>query len=207
MEFDYENEALPLEIRYKIAWESNYKDLLNLCKTSRKVFGEICGDNWFWEQKTYYDFGDLYTIEEFEGNWWDTYQHYRAVFTLDLIEALEEQEPLLAKKLLRINEKKQFLMVDGHGEDGYTALMMASFMGYTDIVKTLLSIGADTNIISEGGLTALMEASYMDNTDIVDILLKAGADPNLTNEYGATALEGSGASENSAKIIRSYIES
>jgi len=206
MEFDYESEALPLEIRYKIAWESNYKDLLNLCKTSRKVFGEICGDNWFWEQKTYYDFGDLYTIEEFEGNWWDTYQHYRAVFTLDLIEALEKQEPLLAKKLLRINEKKQFLMVDGHGEDGYTALMSASGTGYTDIVKMLLEAGADPNIISESGTTALMDASYMDNTDIVKMLLEAGADPNLKNEYGATALD-AGASENSAKIIRRYIES
>jgi len=45
MEFDYRN--LPIEIKWKIAFESNYKDLINLCKTSREAFGEICGSNGF----------------------------------------------------------------------------------------------------------------------------------------------------------------
>jgi len=188
MDYTFDYKTLPLELRDKIALESNYKDLLNLCKTSKEAFGEICESNGFWKKKTFYDFGDLYDIEEFEGNWWDTYQYYRSVFTLDLIKTIKNQEPLLAEGLLRINEERGFLMVDGYDDREDTALILASSAGYTAIVEMLLNARADPNLANVNGYTALIKASNEGHTDIVEMLLNAGAKLNLETRGGGTAL-------------------
>ena len=76
---------------------------------------------------------------------------------------------------------------------GLTALMMASYCGYTngnyaEVVKLLLDKGADVNIKGKEGLTALMEASSGVYAEVVKLLLDKGADINVKNSKGETAL-------------------
>ena len=111
-----------------------------------------------------------------------------------------------------INKAVQFLVdtgvnIDVVDSNGRTALMLASKTGHEDIVKTLLSAGAngsqdghswvgqillkkgaDPNIWNKDGATALMYASHNDHSEVVEILLKGGADPNIQKKDEATAL-------------------
>jgi ankyrin repeat protein len=77
---------------------------------------------------------------------------------------------------------------------GVTALMMASYGGYTlgryaEVVKLLLDKGADVNVRNNKGETALMEASHYGNAEVVKLLLAKGADINVKNSIGKTALD------------------
>ena len=49
--------------------------------------------------------------------------------------------------------------VNAKGNDGFTALMVGSLQGRTEIVKILLEKGADVNEKGNDGFTALMIAS------------------------------------------------
>jgi len=76
---------------------------------------------------------------------------------------------------------------------GLTALMMASYGGYTlgsyaEIVKLLLDKGADVNIKTKEGITALMEASSDGSAEVVKLLLDKGANVNIKDSKGKTAL-------------------
>ena len=65
------------------------------------------------------------------------------------------------------------------------ALVMASVLDHTDVVKWLLSEGADANSKEERRyVTALMVA----NAETAKVLLAAGADVNAKEWYGLTAL-------------------
>jgi len=177
MEFDYKT-LLP-ELRVETAVKLDYKTLINLCKTSRGAFGEICGRNGFWKEKTYYDFGDLYDIKEFGRNWWDTYQHYRSVFSKEFIGALGADPPdaNLIYNTIGVIDERGFLIVDETDERGNTALIEAAIEGYGDIVQFLLEEGANPNLVNRWGDTALMRASTRGHTAIVEMLLNAEADP------------------------------
>ena len=75
------------------------------------------------------------------------------------------------------------------GSSPMTGLMMACMNGKKDIVKTLLSVGANVNVQTPTGETALMYASMIGRNDIVEMLLKAGAQVDLvTTEMGFTCL-------------------
>ncbi len=83
--------------------------------------------------------------------------------------------------------------------DGPTALICAAYGGHTEIVRLLLTSGANPNIINEctwlvgtaSQGTALINAVDHINagyTEIVKLLLEAGADPNIKDTNGRTAL-------------------
>ena len=69
-----------------------------------------------------------------------------------------------------------------------TALHWASYNGHLDVVRLLLTEGADITIADNNGWTALHYASMFGHLDIVRLLLTEGADINIADKYGWTAL-------------------
>lgn len=75
-------------------------------------------------------------------------------------------------------------------DDGWSALHAASFRGHADVVRELLTAGAEIEAGGVDGFTPLLNASGpCENPDVIALLLSAGADPNFTdNRYGWTPL-------------------
>jgi uncharacterized protein len=71
---------------------------------------------------------------------------------------------------------------DTTDKDGRTPLMLASFNGYTEIIKALLKKGASVNQADNNGITALMMASSGPYPDAVKLLLDNNADPNAVDK-------------------------
>ena len=63
---------------------------------------------------------------------------------------------------------------DHRDERGYTALALASEMGFKEAVEVLLAAGAEANVRDQAGLTALDLAEEHGSHDIVASLLRAG---------------------------------
>ena len=70
----------------------------------------------------------------------------------------------------------------------FYVLFNACKSGHIDLVKKMLSYGADVNAKNNGGNTPLHLASYEGYTEIVKLLLEHGADVNAKNNYGETSL-------------------
>jgi len=66
--------------------------------------------------------------------------------------------------------------------------MMAAWKGHLDIVKFLLSVGADPSATVVSGHSALLIASEALRDDIVETLLEAGASLKASLEDGRNAL-------------------
>jgi uncharacterized protein len=64
--------------------------------------------------------------------------------------------------------------------DGFQPIGLAAFFGHTDIVKFLLSVGADVDTPSQNGMmvTPLNSAAAAGRVDIARMLLERGANPN-----------------------------
>ncbi|CAF0783824.1 unnamed protein product [Didymodactylos carnosus] len=75
-------------------------------------------------------------------------------------------------------------------ETGMTALMLASSMGYNNIVNILLDAGADPNQVDYQGNAALHHATsgYGENIECIKTLISRGANINISNEIGFTPL-------------------
>ena len=83
----------------------------------------------------------------------------------------------LVESLVNVNEKNAM---------GRSALHCVPGMDeYQDIIKLLISKGADVNIQDEQGSTPIFNASE----DKVKLLIAAGADVNIKNKYGQTLLD------------------
>lgn len=83
-------------------------------------------------------------------------------------------------------------------KDGVTALYVAASNGYVDVVKVLVSIGANVNTLnSVDGSFPLYGAAYFGRLDCVKYLLSAGANPVLTwkNTTSTQAAETAGHKE------------
>ncbi len=72
--------------------------------------------------------------------------------------------------------------------DGDNALLMASWNNCPEIVRLLLSMGADPNITTNDGWTPLIAASLLGFNDIADTLIKSGARINTQANDGVTGL-------------------
>ena len=71
---------------------------------------------------------------------------------------------------------------------GFTALIKASQIRHTKIVRFLLDAGAEVNIQNNEGKTALIWASQKGYIDIIRLLLEVDANPNIIDYAGNTAL-------------------
>jgi len=70
-------------------------------------------------------------------------------------------------------------------EDGKTALILAAYYDYPDVVKMLIDAGASINVRDRTECTALFWAS---NDNITKMLVAAGADVNARDKWGRTKL-------------------
>ena len=72
---------------------------------------------------------------------------------------------------------------------GDTALHIAVIRGNFEIVKELLSVGADHSQKGEHGFTPLHEAVLHDQRKIIPILMESGADPLVKNDWDMDSFE------------------
>ena len=80
------------------------------------------------------------------------------------------------------------LDVNAHGEDGDTALHIASLYGQEAVVRECLQRGARPQEVDEDGSTALHDACASGFCAIVELLLVAGASAALQDSDGDTPL-------------------
>ncbi len=79
--------------------------------------------------------------------------------------------------------------VDGRAEDRRdTALMRRAEIGDMELVRFLVTSGADVNLKDRGGETALMKAVRARRRRVVEFLIASGADVDETDFTGRTAL-------------------
>ena len=71
---------------------------------------------------------------------------------------------------------------------GQTPLMAAAAKGYIEIMKLLISFGADVNFRNNNGETALIWAAHNGHSEAVNILIENDANLDLQDEDGETAL-------------------
>lgn len=105
----------------------------------------------------------------------------------ELVEAasngdLEQVKTLIEKEGIDINARET------EYEIGETALIGASTGGQLEVVKYLISKGADINIKDNDGVTALMMASAKGHLEVVKYLIDNGADINAKASVDTTSL-------------------
>ncbi|MBO4712153.1 ankyrin repeat domain-containing protein [bacterium] len=96
--------------------------------------------------------------------------------------SLEEKRFAIAK--LFVDKKADLELKD---EDGWTALIWASWTGMPTVVDLLIKNGADVNALDNQKQSALMIASQRGNDKVVELLINAGADKTLKNATGKGA--------------------
>ena len=79
--------------------------------------------------------------------------------------------------------------IDADLGGGRTALHCAADYGQTEIVKYLLSEGANVNALDKHGISPLLNAVFEGHTDCVKVLLEKGANKNQKTPDGATPYE------------------
>jgi len=86
------------------------------------------------------------------------------------------------------------LIDEGHADleltdtEGRTALHVAAWQGYREMVEVLLSRGADPNAMDAERRTPVQSAAWMDRADVVRVLVERGAKVDHICAQGATAL-------------------
>ncbi|EAY12363.1 hypothetical protein TVAG_245950 [Trichomonas vaginalis G3] len=74
------------------------------------------------------------------------------------------------------------------GKFGSNSLIFASENGHLEIVKYLISVGADKDAKNEDGYTPLMYASYFGKIGLVQYLISVGANKEAKDKNGYTPL-------------------
>lgn len=79
--------------------------------------------------------------------------------------------------------------VDAISADGAPVLIVAVFLGHTDMVEMLLGEGADVTQRNRDQGTALHSAAFVGRAEEAALLLRAGADPDAVDANGQTAMD------------------
>jgi len=104
---------------------------------------------------------------------------------IELIDLVNKQDLKKIKKLLKEDNDVDINQKD---ENKNTALIIASRMGYTEIVKLLIKYNTDLEEKNNNGTNALISAAEYGRFEEVKLLLENGADKNEKNNNGDTAL-------------------
>ena len=100
-----------------------------------------------------------------------------------LFTAIKDGDIGKVRNILDLNKK----LINAKKENGMTPLHEAVYQGNLDIVKALISRGADVNAQKKGGFTPLHVAAQRGHEDVASFLLKSRADASIKDEYGMTA--------------------
>jgi len=97
--------------------------------------------------------------------------------------------------------------INTFSNDGFTPLGLACFFGHTDLVRFLVSKGADVNKSSSNSfrVAPLHSAVAISNPEITTFLLENGADPNVKQQTGVTPLH-SAAHNNQPNLVKLLVE-
>jgi len=108
----------------------------------------------------------------------------------DLISGVWANSPGEVKDALAAgaNANAATFMTSLDGAPAWTALMLASKNGYSEIVRVLIDAKADVNAATSRGNTALMIASGNGHPEVVKVLISAKADLNAKDLHDWTAL-------------------
>ncbi len=102
----------------------------------------------------------------------------------DLKTAIEEGKIEQVRTILKENPET----VNTVDEDGNSPLYFAASKGDPEIVKLLISTGADINITNSDSNTPLLIAVWRKNVETAQVLISNNADINIRNKYNATPL-------------------
>ncbi len=193
---------LPQELIWKMLYYLPPRDTLHFCETYSGA-AIICKDNYFWLEKIWRDFGDVYEIQREDipvENRLGTYKAYWKDAKAKLISCAGQGKVECVESLLQLGVNPNV-----QSGVGNTALIMASTRGHVDMVRMLLDHKASPDIQSKMGGTALMHASHAGRMGIVRVLLDHHANPDLQDSFERTALmDASG--KGFAAIVRLLLE-
>ncbi|SFH72163.1 ankyrin repeat domain-containing protein [Bradyrhizobium sp. cf659] len=85
---------------------------------------------------------------------------------------------------------------------GPILLNLLAQRGQIDVLRLMLSRGADPNLVGDNGFSALMSAAMTGQLAAVDVLLEHGANPNLRDANGRTALDAASINQHVAVVDR-----
>jgi ankyrin repeat protein len=100
----------------------------------------------------------------------------------DLFQELKQRNPDIEKITYLINNPS--FDINYEDRQGKTLLMLASEYGLVEVVKMLLTMGANPNDRNSVGRTPIMFASVEGHKEVVELLLSSGANPNDKDKYG-----------------------
>jgi ankyrin repeat protein len=103
-----------------------------------------------------------------------------------LMHAVRGGHVVTVSAILKLTNDKGY--VNQLSSDRWTALAYAAQFGSPEIVETLISHGAATDVVLSGGLTALGLACQTGEAQCVTVLLRASADVHVRDEVGYTPL-------------------
>ncbi|KFM68369.1 Protein fem-1-like protein, partial [Stegodyphus mimosarum] len=108
-----------------------------------------------------------------------------------LIAALNGHDNVVKMLLNRFGpniEQDGTVQIDGYVIDGATALWCAAGAGHFNVVKYLVSHGADVNHSTKTNSTPLRAACFDGRLDIIQYLVENGANIHTANKYNNTCL-------------------
>jgi ankyrin repeat protein len=99
------------------------------------------------------------------------------------LKAVEEDDVLRVEALIGLG-----VDVDGSNECGESALLVAAWLGHTEVARTLLAAGADPLKVAHGGYSVLSIARSRGHLDLLSVLTLAGVQVGgeCSFEYCAT---------------------
>jgi len=106
------------------------------------------------------------------------------VLASDIHQAAKQGDLVKVKALLEKNAE----LTNAKTENGETPLHSAASGGQLEVVKFLISQGADINLKQNSGATALHFACFGGHRDVVEWLIDNGADVNSKDNNGLTPL-------------------
>lgn len=120
------------------------------------------------------------SVEARHAEWPAAHSLLRAAFERSVHRAARHGETATVESLLQVcadggTAADCLKVIDAHGGDGATLLLIASLRGDEELARVLLSMGASPNQPTAGGLTPLVAASLHCHVDVVKRLVDAGA--------------------------------